>query len=138
MSKLDRTQIDEFLAVPRIAHVTTIEADGSPHTAPVWYEWKDGAFITFTPKSSHKLTNLKNDDRVTISVASEDEPYRYVVGMGRATVSDDRSMDVSTAVATRYKGTGGRAFIDEHFSTDNTPTLVTLVPDRLLTFLADD
>jgi PPOX class probable F420-dependent enzyme len=138
VSKLDTTQIDEFLAAPRIAHVTTIEADGSPHTAPVWYEWKDGKFITFTPKSSHKLKNLQNDDRITISVASEDEPYRYVVGLGQATVSDDPFLDVSMSVASRYKGTGGREFIDDNFSVDNTPTLVTLVPDRLLTFLADD
>ena len=138
MSKLDRTQIDEFLAAPRIAHVTTLEADGSPHTAPVWYEWKDGTFIIFTPKSSHKLTNLKSDDRITISVASEDEPYRYVVGLGRAIVSDDRSLDVSTAVASRYKGAGAHEFIEDNFSADNTPTLVTLVPDRLLTFQADD
>ena len=48
MSKMDYQTMAAFLAQPLSAVFVTLRADGSPHAAPVWYEFTDGEFRVFT------------------------------------------------------------------------------------------
>ena len=38
MATMSQSEMVEFLAAPRIAHLVTLRPDGSPHVAPVWYD----------------------------------------------------------------------------------------------------
>ena len=37
-----------FLARPLVGMLATLRANGSPHVAPVWFEFADGCFLVFT------------------------------------------------------------------------------------------
>jgi PPOX class probable F420-dependent enzyme len=126
-------QTKQFLDRPLIAHVTSLRSDGSAHTVPVWYQYDDARFYVFTPSLSVKIAHLKRDPRLTISIASEDEPYRYVVASGVAVLSVVCALERGGVIASRYRGEAGPAFIQACDAEYGGVTIVMLTPKRLIT-----
>jgi PPOX class probable F420-dependent enzyme len=113
------TQVSDFLDELNLAHVITQRANGSSHAVPVWYSYVDGTYYVFTPGTSVKVKNLARDPRMTISIASNDRPYRHVVAEGTASVTPmveakDAVFERATSIAARYEGglADGRAYIE--------------------------
>lgn len=50
------------------AHLATLLADGSPHSAPVWIGREGDLLFIATDKSSGKGRNTQRDPRVAISL----------------------------------------------------------------------
>jgi PPOX class probable F420-dependent enzyme len=90
----------------RTATVSTIRADGSPHSAPVWF-LLDGDDIVFnTGKETVKGRNLARDGRASLCVDDDRPPFSFVVLQGRATLSEDPAelRTWATRIAARYMG----------------------------------
>ncbi len=96
--------VEKFLREPRIADLATVRPDGAPHVAPVWYHYDgDSVKIVADPKAV-KLRNIDRDPRVVLSVATQDEPYRYVIVRGTAERSDEDPWKLVRVMALNYKG----------------------------------
>ena len=108
MPVMSQSQIEEFLKESRIAHLVTLRPDGSPHVAPVWYEYADGLYLVWTSRRFRKVRNIEADARAVVSIASEDQPYRYVVAECDVEVSGKDIWDIGMSIATRYEGAEGR------------------------------
>ena len=65
--------VEERLEAARNYWVATTRADGSPHAAPVWGLWLDGAFHFFTDPASLKARSLARDTRVVLHLEGGDE-----------------------------------------------------------------
>ncbi|MER7888650.1 PPOX class F420-dependent oxidoreductase [Micromonospora sp. NPDC048909] len=73
-----------LLAEPQLAHVATIEADGSPHVTPVWVD-TDGEHILFnTVKGRVKYENIRRNPEVAISVVDKADDFRTLWVKGTA------------------------------------------------------
>ena len=131
MSTMTLQEMSQFLNRPLIAHVTSLRLDGSPHTVPVWYQYTGGHFSVFTPSRSVKVRNLRRDPRLTISIASEDEPYRYVMADGVAELSDVGALEQGEVIASRYRGDAGLAYVQSVDVTYGGVTIVSLRPTRV-------
>ncbi|MFI6424152.1 pyridoxamine 5'-phosphate oxidase family protein [Promicromonospora sp. NPDC050880] len=57
--------------------LTTVNADGSPHTTGVGAFWDDGAFYVVSGRGVRKGRNMEREPRCTIAVAADD--YDVVV-----------------------------------------------------------
>jgi pyridoxine/pyridoxamine 5'-phosphate oxidase len=64
---------EERLAASRNYWIVTSSADGTPHAAPVWGVWADGAVYFGTNPRSRKGVNLARDPRAVIHLESGDE-----------------------------------------------------------------
>jgi PPOX class probable F420-dependent enzyme len=64
---------EEQLAASRNYWIVTVRSDGSPHSAPVWGLWVDGALIFSTSPDSRKGRNLARDPRVVVNLESGDD-----------------------------------------------------------------
>ena len=137
MSKMSPEEILAFLEEPHIAHLVTLRPDGSPHAAPVWYEYHDDVFVMFTPSTSQKIRNLKTDSRASISMASLDEPYRYVVAEGTVEASDTGFEEVGARIAARYRGVEAGAAFATELRCDNKMIVLIMKPRRLVSYLGD-
>ena len=86
-----------------MAHVATLNADGSPQVSPVWIAL-DGDLITFnTAEGRLKPKNLRRDGRVAISIADEENPYENVIVQGKVVeLTNDGADDDIDALAKRY------------------------------------
>ena len=133
---MNEQQIRQFLDRPLIAHITSLRSDGSAHTVPVWYQYDAPRFHVFTPSRSVKIAHLRRDPRLTISIASEDEPYRYVVASGVAELSTVRPLERGGVIASRYRGKAGAAYVQNIDAKYGAVTIVTLVPTRLMAWVS--
>jgi PPOX class probable F420-dependent enzyme len=86
-----------------MAHVATLNADGSPQVSAVWVAL-DGDLITFnTAEGRVKPNNLRRDGRVAISITGEENPYENVLVQGKVVeMTNDGADDDIDALAKRY------------------------------------
>ncbi|MFF2806565.1 PPOX class F420-dependent oxidoreductase [Streptomyces sp. NPDC058000] len=101
---------DEWLAFlsegTRTGKLSTVRADGSPHTAPVWFLMDGDELVFNTGKDTVKGRNLARDGRVALCVDDERPPFSFVVVQGTAELSEELP-DVrhwATKIAARYMG----------------------------------
>jgi PPOX class probable F420-dependent enzyme len=84
---LDLTQKKAF------AQLATLMPDGSPHVAPVWFEYDGKHIVINTAKGRVKDRNMRRDPRVGIDVVDPDNPYRHLSIRGRVLDVTEKGAD---------------------------------------------
>jgi PPOX class probable F420-dependent enzyme len=96
---------EELLRAKNFCHVSTLRADGSVQTVPVWVDVKDGVPLLNTAKGRAWPTNLERDPRVTLEVQNIENPYEYVEIRGRVSDMSREGADAHIdALADKYMG----------------------------------
>jgi PPOX class probable F420-dependent enzyme len=99
-----------LLNEPQLAHVATIEADGTPHVTPVWVD-TDGEHILFnTAKGRVKHLNLVRNPVVAVSVADKTNDHRTLWVKGTAEVIEEGADEHVDRLALKYLGKGSYPF----------------------------
>jgi PPOX class probable F420-dependent enzyme len=81
LSERDR----RILEAPNFASIGTVMPDGSPHVSTIWIDL-DGDHVVFnTSEGNRKVSNIRRDPRVGISVFDQKDPYEQVVIRGTVT-----------------------------------------------------
>jgi PPOX class probable F420-dependent enzyme len=82
-----------FLGGPRFASLTSLDPDGAPHTAVVWYRLADDATIVVNSAEGRRWpANLRRDPRVSLAVLDGADGYRWFGAAGRVVeVVDDQA-----------------------------------------------
>lgn len=105
MSATLNSQQLKHVQKPYIATLATLRKDGSPHTAPVWYRYEDGAFLVLTDEGSQKHKNIMRDARVELCIDDRERaPFHTVIVRGRATVLPHPGAAWRLALAVHYLG----------------------------------
>lgn len=65
------------------AQLATLMPDGSPHVAPVWFEFDGKDILINSAKGRVKDKNMRRDPRVGIDILDPDNPYRHLSIRGR-------------------------------------------------------
>ncbi len=104
MAKLTQKQAD-LLRGRNWGTVTTLRADGSPHSTPVWID-TDGENVLFnTAIGRAKERHLRRDPRVSVVVLpAEDQQSGYVSVTGTADLSEEGAVDHIDKLAKKYIG----------------------------------
>jgi PPOX class probable F420-dependent enzyme len=99
---------------PYIATLATVRGDGSPHVAPVWYRYDDGAFFVLTERASKKARNIVHDSRVELCIDDRERaPYHTVIVRGRARIEPYPGDARRLALAVHYLGDeNGRRYVE--------------------------
>ena len=80
------TAARRFLEAPRFAVVATLNPDGSPLQAVVWYRLESGAIVFNSRVGRRWPSNLVRDRRVSITVV---DGYDYIELRGEVEIDDD-------------------------------------------------
>lgn len=95
-----------FLAGTRFATLATLDPDGSPRVAVVWYRLtEDGAIVVNSAEGRRWPANLRRDRRTSIAVIDQVSGYRWVgvVGEVEAVIDDQPAAQADIAeMARRY------------------------------------
>ena len=124
-------QIERYLSKPHIADLATVRPDGSPHVAPVWFLYEDGVVKVLAETGTVKIKNLKREPRVSVSIATDQRPYEYVIVNGLAEVSGGDISDILRRISVHYQGLeegerySARALLEMELC------LITIRPSRL-------
>lgn len=107
--KLPQVAVELVESAP-LAHVVTLNADGSPHVTLVWVGVEDGEIVSGHVGNWKKLRNVQRDPRVAISMEgtrrNEIGLVEYLVVNGRARVTEGGGADLLQRLAHSYIGPG--------------------------------
>jgi PPOX class probable F420-dependent enzyme len=88
---------------PNLAHLATINPDGSPQVTPVWIDHEGDTVLFNTAKGRQKPRNLARDPRVSISIQNAENPYQPLIIQGRVQeITEDGADDHINALAKKY------------------------------------
>jgi PPOX class probable F420-dependent enzyme len=100
--------VRQLIARGPLAHVITINADGSPHVSLAWVGIEDDEVAIGTIPEQAKLRNLRRDPRIAISMVSGQRNAwgldEYVVLHGHARVTPGGAADLLQRLAHTYLG----------------------------------
>jgi PPOX class probable F420-dependent enzyme len=98
----------ELLESPAVAHVVTLDEDGSPQVTAAWVGLEDDEIVLATIPDQRKLRNLRRDPRVAISVPSTRVNdwglLEYLVVYGTARVTEGGAPETLQRLAHTYLG----------------------------------
>jgi PPOX class probable F420-dependent enzyme len=104
--------VRRFLADGPLAHVVTLDPDGTPRVTLAWagVDGDEIVMATFFGTDQKKVQNLRRDPRVTLSFEAKsfegEGLYPYVVVQGRARITEGGALDVMDHLAQSYIGPG--------------------------------
>ena len=128
---------ERLMAAPNIAVISTIGRDGSPHQAPVWYIWQDGALLIPTERRSQKWRNIERDSRVSICIDTREGPTRVALSSGTADELPADYAPFRQRFYERYHGDGAQAALDSNPVDPADWVVIRITPERTITFGAD-
>jgi len=100
----------EILQGPYTGVLTTLFADGSPQSTPVWF-LLDGDDILFsTTAGKQKLRNIARDPRATFAVYNPTNDMSYVEVRGTIVVTDDPTANTRDRIVQKHGYADGSAF----------------------------
>lgn len=141
MAKMTDTERDEFLNEPRIAVLSTISAEGSPISIPIWFEWDGDHARVFTGIGSPKMRRIEANPVASLLVANPTgEPEAWVLIEGEITIEEDGAFDLAERLALRYWGLSDPLHaetVDEWRAGASTLRVLELVPTRIRSYLTD-
>src|SRR5256885_13085012 len=92
----------------RLAHLVTLNRDGSPQVTCVWVGTEGDEIVTSHLGDYQKLKNVRRDPRVSLSIETENVNQQglqeYLVVYGRARVTEGGGPELLTRLARTYIG----------------------------------
>jgi PPOX class probable F420-dependent enzyme len=102
-----------FLDQPLFAALASVDADGAPRQAVIWYRLDDDGRILLNSRAGRRWpSNLQRDGRVALAITDPADGYRWLGLTGRVDEIDDdleRARDDIVALAHRYHPEGPTA-----------------------------
>ncbi len=102
MANLQDSEVRKLLENPNHAVVSTLNPDGSIHSAVAWVSLEDGAVAVNSAEGRHWPTNLERDPHINVVVPADGNPYEYVEIRGTATASLDDADEHINRLAKKY------------------------------------
>src|SRR3954451_12425897 len=93
-----------FLEQPFVGEVTTLRADGSPHSTVVWVDVDSDVVMFNTAVGRAKEKHLRKDPRLALIVVDPENAYRWVALSGTAELTTDGADDQIDKLAKKYLG----------------------------------
>ena len=65
-----RPEVEAALREDPVAWLSSVQADGRPHVAPVWFHWDGERIVAFSKPNARKVNNLRDQPRVMLAVGT--------------------------------------------------------------------
>jgi PPOX class probable F420-dependent enzyme len=96
---------------PFVGTVTTLRADGSPHSTVVWVDTDGDEVVRFnTARGRAKEIHVLRDPRISITVIDPQDQFRWVGVTGTAELVDEGADDHIDQLAKKYLGADSYPF----------------------------
>jgi PPOX class probable F420-dependent enzyme len=99
-------EVVEFLKEPHAAVISTVRSDGAPYSAATWYDWDDGRILVNMDFERLRLSHMRRDPCVAVTVLDIGDWYRAVTVLGTVVqIRDDEGLADIDRLSVRYRGT---------------------------------
>ena len=125
-------EVSELLSQPLLGHLAVVR-DGKPHVTPIWVYYDGDSFYFTTRLSRVKGKAVSKNDRVAISIATNERPYRATIVEGEARVVEKDKWELLRKISTKYGKEEGEKWL-EHSKKEPDRVAVVVKPRRLLSW----
>lgn len=132
MADMTPQEMEEYMSGKHIAHLATLNPDGSPHMIPIWYRYADGKLYMAGGKTGAKARNIRRDPRVVVSITGPEQPYKYVLVHGKAQIVTEEIEQLILAVTTRYMGQEGGAEFAKELMERSSAGVIIVSPTKII------
>ncbi len=85
--------------------IATVRSDGAPYSAATWYDWDGGRLLVNMDFERLRLSHMRRDPRVSLTVLDVADWYRAVTVLGRVVeIHDDEGLVDIDRLSQRYRG----------------------------------
>jgi PPOX class probable F420-dependent enzyme len=130
------TKARRFLEEPRFAVIATLNPDGTPLQAVIWYRVEGDAIVFNSRLGRHWPTNIARCRRISLTVA---DGYDYVEMRGDVEIDEDpvRGQEVISGLVRRYQEDEAAAAAQIAGFAKEPRVTFTLRPERVFERLSD-
>lgn len=94
-----------MLRKPNPAVIATLRSDGQPVSTATWYLWEDGRVLVNMDGARKRLSHIRNDPRVSLTVLDSEQWYTHVTLIGRVVdTREDPDLATIDRLAQHYLG----------------------------------
>src|ERR1700761_5594917 len=104
MTDMSHAGVQELLAAPNHAVLSSHNEDGSIHSTVVWVDYVDGVLAVNSAVGRHWPANLDRDSHMTLVVIDQQNPYHFTEIRGTASGSEEGAVAHIHALAHKYIG----------------------------------
>jgi len=126
-------ELATFLAQPLLARLSTLNADGTIHTVPIWYEYREGKLLLSTQTVTQKVKNIQRQPQVTVLIDNNTMPYAGVMVVGTAVLDHTDAASKRVSIFQRYIGTHGEGYAQQ-LAAKWDPVIIQVTPSRIVSF----
>ena len=138
MAAID-TRVNEFLSQTLVAVISTIDNSGRPRSAPIWFDWEDGAAYMFTDRSTLKWRNIQRYPYASLCVDWREPPYKSIILDGPIEEVERPLYELVLSIPLRYYGEEQGVQFSEHYKHQAKNVAVfRLTPDRVANYLDNE
>lgn len=65
-----RPTVEKALRSDPVAWLSSVQPDGSPHLAPIWFFWDQDRIVAFSKPGARKVSNLRRHPRAMLAVGT--------------------------------------------------------------------
>jgi PPOX class probable F420-dependent enzyme len=102
MAQITDPAVSALLTKPNHAVLSTLNADGSIHSAVVWLNVEDDKLALNSARGRAWPTNLERDPRATLLLINEDNLYEYAEIRGEAALTAEGADEHIDTLAQKY------------------------------------
>ena len=97
--------VEELLAEPNYATISSVRPDGQPVSVPTWYLYEDGRILVNMDGGRKRIDHLRKEPRVSLSAMDPADWFTHVSLLGRVVewVDDVDLVDIDR-IARHYTG----------------------------------
>jgi PPOX class probable F420-dependent enzyme len=127
-------EVEDFLALPLIAKLSTHNRDGTIHTVPLWFKYQNGEILLGTQEISQKAQNVRRDSRVTVLVDTTEPRLKGVIMYGNAKLEYNDVIIKRISIFEKYMEFKDAADLADRLAGTWTPVVIRVKPDRFISF----
>lgn len=100
----DDEELTAFLSKRLMARLSTHNPDGTIHTIPIWYEYREGHILMSSQSITQKVKNIKQNPNVTVLIDTDTMPYAGIMIYGVAELDTEDAVNRRVSIFERYIG----------------------------------
>lgn len=105
MAEIPAAFMDLMTQKAPLAHLATLQPDGSPQVTPVWFDYTNGVIRVNTAKGRVKARNMSVGSKVALSIVDPDNIYRHIQIRGTVSKQTEAGADAHIdSLAKKYLG----------------------------------
>jgi len=127
-------ELRTFLRDAHIAHLGSLNPDGTINIAALWFKYDDGDILFGTQDITNKVRNIKRNPAVTVLIDVEEPVLRGVLIYGQAQLDYEDVLAKRVAIFERYMSSEDARGLATTLASSWAPVIIRVKPTRVSSY----